>query len=70
MKFGPITNPSTGKTKEINVKPNACTIRDIAISTSMIIAGVAYLAISTFRNGATAYERAELETLEKLGLIN
>lgn len=56
-KFGPITNPKTGMSK------------DILIGGGIVMVGITYLALSTFKNGAKAFETAEYETLESLDLF-
>ena len=69
-KFGPITNLKTGETKDIVVnilsKKN---VRDIFIGFGIISAGITYIAFSLFKNGAYAFEEAEFETLQNLGLM-
>ncbi len=69
-KFGPITNPKTGKSKDIVVKfltkENA---KDMIIGGGLIAVGFAYLAISMYDNGAKAFEMAEYETLKSLDLF-
>lgn len=69
-KYGPITNPRTGETKDIVVKavtPN--NLRDVLIGGGIVTIGLVYLTLSVFRNGARAFEEAEYKTLEDLDLF-
>lgn len=64
-KFGPITNPKTGMSKDIVINAlSKESLKDILIG-----GGITYLALSTFKNGAKAFETAEYETLESLDLF-
>lgn len=45
-------------------------IRDAVIGGSLIISGIIYLIVRAFKNGATAYEVAELKALAKIGAID
>ena len=59
-----------GVTKDIEVKaflPNKA--KDILIGTVLIVAGVAHLTVSAFKNGAERFEEAEMKTLDDLGLL-
>jgi hypothetical protein len=68
--YGPITNPKTGESKDILVTTlNSKTIRDFLIGGGIVLVGISYLALSTFRNGANAFEEAEYKTLEALDLF-
>lgn len=70
MKFDAIGNYETGKYEDIVVNamiPND--IKDILIGGGAMLIGVMYLTVTAFKKGARAYEKAELETLEKQGLI-
>ena len=69
-KVGPITNPKTGETKDIVVNAlSKRSLRDILIGGGIIMVGITYLTISTFKNGAMAFEEAEYKTLEELDLF-
>ena len=70
FKQGSITNIS-GETKDIIVKaalPNK--LKDIAIGGVISLAGIAYLTYTAFRNGSSAFEQAEYETMEDLGILD
>ena len=41
----------------------------ILIGGGIVMLGITYLALSTFKNGAKAFETAEYETLESLDLF-
>ena len=59
-----------GLRKDIIVKaflPNKA--KDIFIGTVLIVAGVAHLTTSAFKNGAEHFEEAEMKTLDDLGLL-
>lgn len=69
-KYGPITNPKTGETKDIVVKAvTSNNLKDILIGGGIVMIGIAYLTLSVFRNGARAFEEAEYKTLEDLDLF-
>lgn len=60
-----------GITKDIVVKavtPNK--IRDILIGGGLVLAGIAYLTSTAFRNGSEAFESAEFQTMVDLGIID
>lgn len=69
-KFGPITNPKTGESKDIivNALPQK-SLKDIFIGGGIVMVGITYIALSTFRSGAWALEEAEYKTLEELDLF-
>ena len=69
-KFGPITNPKTGMSKDIVINAlSKESLKDILIGGGIVMVGITYLALSTFKNGAKAFETAEYETLESLDLF-
>jgi hypothetical protein len=73
-KFGPITNDDTGESKDIIVSMFAKAVRkevtrDAFIGGGIVMLGIGYLAISMFKNGALAYDRAECDTLGALHLF-
>ena len=69
-KFGPITNPQTEETQDIVVNALSWkSLRDILIGGGIIMIGITYLTLSTFKNGALAFEEAEYKTLENLNLL-
>ena len=57
-KFGPIINALSKES-----------LKDILIGGGIVMVGITYLALSTFKNGAKAFETAEYETLESLDLF-
>ena len=68
--YGSITNPKTGESKDIIVKavtPNK--MKDILIGGDLVLLGIAHLTMTAFRNGATKFEAAELDTLSDLDLM-
>ena len=70
FKQGYITNMA-GETKDIIVKaalPNK--LKDIVIGGAISLAGIAYLTYTAFRNGSTAFEKAETETMDALNLFD
>lgn len=69
FKQGHIANMA-GESKDIIVKaalPNK--IKDIVIGGVISLAGIAYLTYTAFRNGSAAFEKAEYETMEDLGIF-
>lgn len=71
MNFGSVGNYETGKYEDIIVKANwPNSLKDVLIGGGLIAAGAIYLAMSAFKNGAKAYEKAEFDVLEKQGLIH
>lgn len=69
-KFGPITNPKTGMSKDIVINAlSKESLKDILIGGGIVMVGITYLALSTFKNGAKSFETAEYETLESLDLF-
>ena len=68
---GPITNPKTGESKEISVNfLTSKNAKSAVIGISLILLGTAHLCITMFQNGSKAFEEAELETLDSLGLLD
>lgn len=45
-------------------------LKDALIGGSMVMAGIAYLTYAAFRNGAKAFERAELYAMKDAGIID
>lgn len=70
-KSGPIST-FDGKSKDIDVKLSNSKhgLRDILIGGGVTLAGIAYLTIMSFINGAKAFEDAEYNTMEELGLFS
>lgn len=69
-KFGPIQNIKTGEAKDIVINVlSKKSFKDILIGGGMVMIGITYLTLATFKNGARAFEEAEYETLEALDLI-
>ena len=69
FKQGYIANMS-GESKDIIVKaalPNK--LKDIVIGGVISLVGISYLTYTAFRNGSAAFEQAECETMEDLGLF-
>lgn len=67
--YGPITNPVTGKSKDILVKCKPNSLKDILIGGSLVAVGIAYLTVTAFKNGSNAFEIAEYNTLKDLDLF-
>ena len=69
-KFGPITNPKTGMSKDIVINAlSKESLKDILIGGGIVMVGTIYLALATVKNGARAFETAEYDTLESLGVF-
>lgn len=70
FKQGTVTNNHTGRTKDIIVDASrTISWKESIIGCFMIGLGIAYLTDKAFKNGAKAYEEAELKTLMDLGII-
>lgn len=70
FKQGCITNPETGKTKDVIVKavtPN--NLKDILIGGGLVLIGVTYLTSTAFRNGSEKFEDALDQVFEELDLF-
>lgn len=70
FKMGTLTNKA-GISKDLIVKaaaPNK--LKDALIGGGLVVAGVAYLTYTAFRDGAKAFDRAELYTMKDLGIID
>lgn len=69
-KSGPIDNLK-GASKYIDVRfsDSKNGLRDILIGGGLVLMGVAYLTVTSFRNGAQAFESAEYDTMDELGLF-
>lgn len=67
--YGPITNPKTGNSKDILVKCKPNSLKDILIGCSLVAVGIAYLTVTSFKNGANAFEEAEYNALKELDLF-
>ena len=69
-KYGSITNSKTGASKDIIVNfCNSKNVKHLLISGGIMLIGMTYLAVSTFKTGADAFENAEITTLEDLVLL-
>lgn len=70
-KFGPIRNNETGEEKYIVVNAlSKVNCRDIVIGAGITLIGITYLTLAAFKNGAHAYDKAEMKTLGELGLLH
>lgn len=67
LKYGPITNQA-GDTEWINVK-YGFKPKDLIIGFGLMTLGVIHLIHSSFKAGSDSFEQAELETMEKLNII-
>lgn len=45
-------------------------VKDALIGSGMVLAGIAYIAYTTFMNGAKAFEKEELYTMREAGIIS
>ena len=70
FKQGYIKNTKTGVSRDIVVRAKSANKpKDIFIGGVLIVCGVMHLTAAAFRNGSKAYEKAEYETLDSLGLF-
>ena len=71
FKQGTVTNNRTGRSKDIIVEVSRTTSwKESMIGCFMIGLGIAYLTNKAFRNGAKAYEEAELKTLMDMDIVD
>lgn len=62
---------NNGITKHIICKSALpCKVGDLVIGAGLIILGVGYLAIQSFKHGALNFEQSEYEALDSLGLLH
>lgn len=67
---GGVTNPNTGEYKDIVVKAvSPVGLKDAMIGGFWLLAGITYLTVTAFKNGAKAMEDAELRALDECGLL-
>ena len=64
--FGWINSPE----HKIKPRPNKYAVVDFVIGLIPIVIGAGYIAVSSFINGAHAYETSQFEILEELGLLD
>jgi len=70
-KFGPISNPRTNETKDIVVNAlSKGNLKDFLIGGSIAMAGIFYVMLTAFRNGAEAFDNAECNVLKDLNLLD
>lgn len=69
-KSGPIDNLK-GASKDIDVRfsDSKNGLRDVLIGGGLVLIGVVYLTVTAFRNGAQAFDQAEYDTMDELGLF-
>ena len=70
MNCGSVTNIATGVTKDIIVSAKCGNkLKDILIGGGAVLAGIAWLTVTAFKNGAEAYYKAEDKALDDAGLL-
>lgn len=70
MVAGRVRNSETGVEKDIVVKASAPNDpKDILIGIGTVVVGIIYLTVTAFKNGAWAYESAEVDALRGAGII-
>lgn len=70
LNYGGIMNPNNGEHREVEVsmlKPN--TVRDTVIGCGIVMAGMAYLMMTSFRHGADKHYEADTKALLDCGLM-
>lgn len=69
-KGGPIDNLK-GASKSIDVRfsDSKNGLSDVLIGGGLMLIGVVYLTVTAFRNGAQAFDQAEYDTMDELGLF-
>lgn len=70
FKEGYIKNNETGEQKDVIVKSVLpANVRDLLIGGGIVLVGIAYLTVLSFKKGARTYEQAEYDTLDSLDLF-
>ena len=64
--FGWINSPEN----KIKPRPNKNAVVDFIIGLIPMVIGAGYIAVSSFINGAHAYETSQFEVFEELGLLD
>ncbi len=68
--YGSVTNPTTGVVKDIIVSAKCGNkLKDILIGGGAVLAGIAWLTATAFKNGSEAYYKAEDKALDDAGLL-
>ena len=68
---GSVTNPKTGVTKDIVVKlVHTNKLSETLIGCGIVLAGIAYLTTTAYKNGAKAFNDTELQILSDCGLLD
>ena len=66
MIAGRVRNSETGVEKDIAIKASA---PNDLIGIGTVLVGITYLTVTAFKNGAWAYESAEVDALRDAGII-
>lgn len=70
ISFGPIANPNTGVKMDIVCEhTTGMLVKDLLVGGAFMVIGAMYIAKKSFIRGAKSYDSAEVNVLEKLGLI-
>lgn len=71
FKQGSVTNPKTGKSKDIIVKTvTANKFKDIVVGGGMVLIGIIYLTTTAFKNGSQKFDDAEMQVFADLELLD
>lgn len=65
-----VQNTETGKEEFITLKSGLpCKVMPFIIGIGLTVAGVTILMVSSFRNGADNFDKAEWEAMDKAGIV-
>ena len=71
LPYDTIENTNTGEKKDIVVETGSpVSAKDVIVGGTLIVAGIWYLLGKAFKNGCKEYNKAEMETLDDLGLLH
>lgn len=68
--MGNVGSTDGSKYADIIVKHNKKSVRDMVIGGAIAGIGITYMAITSFKNGANAFEQAEIDALAEVGVMD
>lgn len=69
--FGDVTNPETGTVEKVNIPVlSALDPKTLLIGGGLMLLGIGYICVMSYKNGADAYMNAEVNALKRADLYN